>query len=325
MRMKRRGRVAGWIVSALTVLPVLSGCAESTADAPGPEARENTTRKLGAYPAAFAGLVQWDDGLSEISYYDAVDTIYGAQRRYTRVMLVNREWLNAAEFVKAMVPDLARGDIPVLKLNIAEEIPTANYNYRYMVTLFVNRESLLPLKLTASSQEWCGTTFKQLQWLPAGRGTEAPSRPELRIQSFSYFEGEGDRVWALPGEPVVYPAEALFLLVRASAAAGRDWDLHLLPPMRSNHAVAPTPVAAQIRVDRAVSELDVPFGKFRAVRVRVSRESHEERFWIESDPPYRLLSHESDAGQQMILRHVERRAYWDPSSGSSFYRPGTAP
>ncbi len=325
MRMKRRGHVAGWIVSALTVLPVHSGCAGPTEDASASDVRGDTASKLDAYPAAFAGLDQWDDGLCEISYYDAVDTIYGAQRRYTRVMLVNREWLNAAQLVKATVPDPDRGDIPVLKLNIAEEIPTANYNYRYMVTLFVNRESLLPLKLAASSQEWCGTTFKQLQWLPAGRGAEALSQPELRIQSFSYFEGEGDRVWALPGEPVVYPAEALFLLVRAAAAAGGDLEIHLLPPMRSNHAVAPTPVATQVRVDRAVSEIEVPFGQFLAVRVRVSHESHEQHFWIESDPPYRLLSHQSDAGQRMVLRHVERRAYWDPSSGSSFYRPGMAP
>jgi hypothetical protein len=117
----------------------------------------------------------------------------------------------------------------------------------------------------------------------------------------------------------------LFLLVRAAAATGRESDLQVLPPMRSNHAVTPSPVSAQIRVEGVPSEIEVPFGRFRTVLVTVTRGSVAARYWIESDPPYRLLAHESETGQRMSLRHVERRAFWDPSWGSSFYRPGEAP
>lgn len=280
----------------------------------------------GPYPDAFSKLSVWDDGLSEMSYYDAVDTIYGEPRRYFRVMLLNREWLNSRERVKAEVPvtittvkpdSKQTPDIPVFKLNIAEEIATENYNYRYLITVFLNRSSLSPEKLAASSQEWCGTTFKQLQWLPDG----------LKIRGFSYFEGEADQEWSLPARPTVYPREALSVLARAAVASDQDLDLLLLPAMRSTHLVRPEPRKAYLKVGAETKSVRVPLGWFDGRVVTVTNHSGEEtdRFMVEDAPPYRLLHHSSASGLELSLRFVERRAYWDRSQPSRFYGRGAAP
>ncbi|MCH8253098.1 MAG: hypothetical protein IID36_11660, partial [Planctomycetes bacterium] len=128
----------------------------------------------------------WDTGLCEMSFYRAVDVIYGKPRHYTRVHLLNRQWMDGESGVKAERD--APGAIPVFKLNMAEEIPTENYHYRYLTTVFVDRIELKPMKMIVSSQEWCGATFKHLRW---GDDT-------LMVRSFSYFPDEGDRSWVVP-------------------------------------------------------------------------------------------------------------------------------
>jgi len=268
-------------------------------------------------------MATWDDGLSEMSYYDAVDTIYGKPRHYIRMMLLNREWLNPVQRVKAEHPVLsasgkgAAASIPVFKLNIIEQIPTQNYNYRYMVTVFLNRGTLEPEKLAASSQEWCGTTFKEFQWLPDG----------LKVRGFSYFEGEGDRQWSLPARPVVYPAEALFVVARAAAASKEDLSLRVLPPARSTHLVEPIPRDVRLEVAKETQSVRMPFGTFTGRRVTVTGAGKHgpTEFTVETAPPYRLLTYRGPGGLTLSLRYQERRAYWDRSKPSRFYRQGAAP
>ena len=168
--------------------------------------------------APFSRLPLWDDGFSEMSYYDATESLYGIDRDYTRVHLMNRQWMGGDSGVKAD-PE-AVDAVPVFKFVIAEEIPTENYNYRYLTTAFVRRNDLSPFKISCSSQEWCGHTFKQLRW----------NETSLTVQSFSYFGGEGDRTWELGAEAVPY--ESLFILARAAVAGqttppGRELQLSL--------------------------------------------------------------------------------------------------
>lgn len=290
-------------------LVVLSGCGG------GPSDDEADRPPSAPYPGRFSDLPLWDDGLSEMSYYDAVETIYGEPRHYTRTLLFNREWLDPTDRVKADEPDPRRGDIPVFKLNIVEQIPTENYNYRFMATVFLDRRTLRPQKLAVSSQEWCGTTYKQMQWL----------ENETRFIGFSYFGGEADRQWSLPPSPVIYPIEALFVIARAAAAAERDMDLRLVGPLRTTHLRKPVPVTATLRMKQGQRTIRVPFGRFQVRTVAVAAGDAEYTFDVESAAPYRLIRHRSSDGSSMSLRFVERRAYWDRSNRSGFHRKGDAP
>ncbi len=280
-----------------------SACAVSHAQAPATSGDAGATAGLSSLPV-------WDDGLCEMSYYRTRDQIYGKPRTYTRVHLVNRQWMDTKTGVKA--DKGSANAVPAFKLNIAEEIPTENYNYRYLTTVFLKRPDLSPLKMVTSSQEWCGTTFKHARW--DGNG--------ISIKSFSYFGDEGDKDWALGGDDVV-PYEALFLIARDVAAAGESRTVDVLPSMRSAHEVAPQIKKAQL-VLRDVQGVALSAGKFSARRVDVSWDGPPAGFLVEAEPPYRLLRFHVGP-MRGELEHVERRAYWDRGAKSSFYKQGNAP
>jgi len=251
----------------------------------------------------------WDDGLSEMCYYDAVDVIYGKERHYTRVQLFNRQWMSEGTGVKAAPED--SGAVAVFKLNIAEEIPTENYNYRYLTTVFVRRPDLTPFKLAFSSQEWCGTTFKQLRWSDAG----------LALKSFSYFGGEGDTEWQLPVE--VVPFEALFVIARDVAATGETRKLRVLAPVRSTHTAEPKVYDAQLVAAKARKQ-DTALGDIVVRRVELDWDGPKTFFGVENEPPHRLIEFRT-GDLRATLKHTERRAYWDRNWGSSFHKPNEAP
>lgn len=251
----------------------------------------------------------WDDGLAEMAYYRAIDRIYGELREYTRVVLLNRQWMDPVSVVKA--EQITNEAVPVFKLNVVEQIPTANYNYRFQTTVFLTRPNLTPLKMAVSSQEWCGTTFKHLLWSDAG----------VTVKSFSYFPNEGDHTWKTETDAVPY--EALLVMARDVAADGRARTLDILAPMRSNHEVMPTVTAARL-IPRPATGVIVAAGRYKARRIDVEWDGPLTGFLVESDPPYRLLRYQAGPARGELL-HVERRAYWDQDSNSAFYKQGQAP
>lgn len=291
-------------LSSLFVLPI---ALLSLAFADEPPARVappvEPVSKLGA-------LDYWDDGLSEMCFYDAKMTIYGQPRDYTRVQLTNRQWMDRETGVKTDDIDSPTA-IPVLKLNIAEEVPTENYNYRFLTTVFVDRRSLRPFKLTSGSQEWCGNTFKHLYWSPAG----------LHYQCFSYFPQEGDAMWDL--ERNVYPFEAALLWARELAAGGTiPEDVQWLPPVRSSHEVAPK--LTTVKTDLGKETIRTPAGSFACLRLKMTFGERTATFWVEQVAPYKLIRYEAP-GESMTLKGVEKRPYWDRSSKSKFHKPSAAP
>lgn len=256
-----------------------------------------------------SALPIWEDGLSEICYYDATDVIYGKKRSYTRVHMLNRQWMDTATGVKS-APDKA-GAAAVFKFNIAEEIPTDNYNYRYLTTVFLRRPDLSPFKVAASSQEWCGTTFKQLRWHNDG----------LIYRSFSYFGDEGDAEWRLSAD--IVPLDGLFVIARDVAATGKPRKLRLLASVRSNRAVEPNVLDATLVAAKAMKR-ETAIGPRVLRRVELDWDGPKTFFAIEDEPPHRLVEFRH-GDLRATLQHVERRAYWDTSWGSDFHKPNQAP
>lgn len=302
MRPSRTVRAFGYLCTFALTTP---GLADERAASPAPQTASET-----AAWTRFSNLPIWDDGLSEMSYYDATDTIYGVERRYTRVHLFNREWMNPETGVKSEPPDPAR-DVAAFKFTVAEEIPTDNYNYRYLTTAFARRPDLAPFKLTVSSQDWCGHTFKHLRWRD----------DKLIVQSFSYFD-DADRQWELPGEAVPY--EFLPLLARAVVASEQTRELSVLYPLRSNRSVMPARHPDRLVVANEDSGVQVPAGRFSVRRVTLVSDERQTWFEVEAAAPFRLIAFQTGSVTGR-LRFVERRAYWDRSQKSAFYAPGKAP
>ncbi|MCA9252776.1 MAG: hypothetical protein R3E58_06640 [Phycisphaerae bacterium] len=299
-------RIRCGLITSLTFLTALL-VFEAQAQTAEPNAADAGESLLGS-------MDWWEDGLSEMCYYDAEETIYGKKRQFTRVQLVNRQWMDRVAGVKTSKD--ADEAIPVLKFNIAEEIPTENYNYRYLTTVFVRRDTLEPFKMVTSSQEWCGTTFKHLRW--------GSSRMELKC--FSYFDGEGDVTFGLERE--VFPFEVLPILARGVVADGKERQLKVLVPMRGTHLVQPTVSEIRLGVDPS-SKTSKPrktkAGVFNVRRVIASAGDGEIAWFdVEADAPHRLIAFTA-GGVSGELKHFEKRPYWDRSNASSYHAVGAAP
>ncbi len=294
---------------------------QSDTPAPAPNAKLLNDRPVSDAWKRFSELPLWEDGLSEMSYYDATCVLYDKTRKFTRVHLMNRQFMNTVHYIKAT--DDLKDPTPAFKLVISEEVPTENYNYRFLTTAFLERPSLRPIKVSATSQEWCGHTFKQLTW--ERRKEFAPEKWSLDISCYSYHSKEGDRWFPHANEAYIDAHECLFLYARAIVASGGEAHrMSLLKTLRSNHLPDPNPLDATLRIDGKPHQITVPMGSFDAQRVVLDWDGDETWFDVETASPYRLLSFKT-GDVQAKLKAVERRAYWDRTQPSTHYKPNRAP
>jgi len=123
----------------------------------------------------------WFDGKAELTSYQLTQMRYGEAREGSAVLIFVKEPFLKQEQVKANSPSSASVD--VLKLNYTKNFNTGIYPYSIMQSVFsplTNQPHAI--KVTASTQEWCGQTYMQLN-----------NRQEFEVQSHSYFEGEDDQ------------------------------------------------------------------------------------------------------------------------------------
>ena len=206
-------------VSLLSLFLALAAC--SSPDEAGPAvpvrtaAFDGTADDLSVPADSFAAY--WYQGLAEITSYDLEQARYGELHPGEAVLVFVTEPFLEAEQVKADDPN-ADGAVTVMKMNATRKFLTGVYPYSMMTSVFtpVQRAQHGPtLKVTTSSQEWCGHTFTQLNRIAEG----------YRLQLFSYFEGEGnqDRTLGAPLE------DGLWTLLRLNPDALPTGDLTLVP------------------------------------------------------------------------------------------------
>lgn len=160
----------------------------------------------------------WYQGLAEITSYDLEQARYGEVHPGEAVLIFVTEPFLEAEQVKADDPN-AEGAVTVMKMNATRNFLTGVYPYSMMTSVFspVQRAQHGPtLKVTATSQEWCGHTFTQLNRVAEG----------YRLELRSYFESEGDQDRTLDAAML---EDGLWTLLRLNPAALPVGELTLVP------------------------------------------------------------------------------------------------
>ena len=123
----------------------------------------------------------WYSGKAEITSYKLSQVRYGEIHEGTAVNIFVTEDFLPEKQVKADHQN--KNNVPILKLNSTKNFTTGIYPYSLMTSTFspinINNNAI---KISFSSQEWCGNTFVQLN-----------NRQEYQIQFYSYFESNTDR------------------------------------------------------------------------------------------------------------------------------------
>lgn len=127
----------------------------------------------------------WYNGTAEITSYSLEQARYGEIREGNAVMIFVTEPFLTGLQVKADTKDSS--NIPVLKLNATKNYITGIYPYSIMTSSFYPvYDNQHALKVSFSSQEWCGHVYAQLN-----------NRNDFEIMSHSYFGSEADQDYHL--------------------------------------------------------------------------------------------------------------------------------
>jgi hypothetical protein len=269
------------------ILAGMGGC-----DSP---AGTNNRQELDAFfNPAWATNPWWDDGLAEVATYAAARVIYNKQRTFDYTVITVKEDFNKAYNVKTDHFD--RQDLfAVMKVNQFCRIPTDNYPYHLLTSLFFRRENPLYLhKLTSSSQEWCGNTFKAI--------TSAGYRLEYAYNS--YWDGQGTGKMNL-SRYLLFEDQLPYTLRSLKFKDGLAFSAEVAGLLQTSQAGPLVIYPATFRVAS-----DQASGK-PVWRVRVHLNSLKRNtYWFAREYPHVLLRQQTWDGRRLQLKHVKRYAYW---------------
>lgn len=244
----------------------------------------------------------WDDGLAEVSLYDATRDQYGISREFVLTMITVKESFDRVHMVKSDSPQRDQ-TLSVIKNHLTFTMPTENYPYQLASSSFISRQAPLHLwKMSGTSSEWCGITTRTL------RGWQAPPQLEYR----SYFGSERDNVQSLDWPSDGVTEEQLLVSLRAiSFTEGLRRPIQVLERQLDSHAGPATWRPGEIEV-KGIETVSLADGSNpSAWRVDITLQGGDRltyAFGVEA--PHLLLEHEAPGGVSLRLRDSRRWAYW---------------
>ncbi len=298
-------------VFLLLIIWFVAGCSETTHSTP-----------LGANAVAQAKQFKsyWGRGEAELSRYALKQARYGQVHPGEAVLVFVTE-----EFLRTKQVKYEGGDrsdaVSILKLNLLKKFPTGVYDYSMMSSVFTPvdfHSRPRSLKVTTTSQEWCGHTFTQLNL----------RRNSYEARWFSYFMNEGDQRLELP---VTHLEDDLWTRLRISPRHLPVGEFRMLPSsmyIRLLHKkMEPRKARAEITAYKPGHEVGM---KFRGTNLKVYSLTYpedERRLWIvyEDNMPYKILgwreSYKSGFGPgarslntEARLTHSIMSDYWNRNS-----------
>lgn len=260
----------------------------------------------------------WSDGSAEMASYDLLRPKYNATREGTAVAIFVTETLSNTIRVKADPGRHPKTDeVSVMKLNLIEDFQTGIYDYNLMLSSFVNLESssgLLagsPLKVSYSSQEWCGHIYKQALF----------DVPGVRVTSHSYFDGEADQEKTLDGNADGISEDTLMLWARGMARPalqpGDSKKMEMVASLEGSRQAQGPAYWTKATLSRAAEEetLTVPAGTFQVERFTAAVEGGATRIYlVEKAAPHRIIQWESSTGIKAQMVKSDRLKYWQMNS-----------
>lgn len=233
--------------------------------------------------AAWRRSPLWDDGKAEFCAYDVTWARYGHHfDGRALLVLVKEPWAPDLE-VKADQP--RKDGFDVLKLNHIRDVATGVYTYHQMASVYTRRDSGALQKIAATSSEACGISTAQM-----ARG---------RLDTRSYFDGQGDRSMAWPAGAV--PEDGLPAILRDFVAGPAPETLEVFPSLLAGRYGSLKPAAYKVEKKEGAEGIEI-----RLVNLPSSL-----LYVFEREAPHRLVRFEREDGTVYRMAKCERLAYWD--------------
>ncbi len=254
----------------------------------------------------------WYQGEAEITTYDLIQARYGELREGEAVLIqVSEPFLAEKQVKDEGVGESEEPSAPVLKTNLFRRFVTGIYDYSLMTSVFTPTDGQAypnTLKVTTSSQDWCGQSYTQLN--AVGGNT-------WRMQLRSYFEREGDVEETLAAD---FLEDEIFNRIRISGALP-EGTFSVIPntgyllmthqPYRAAEAMASTVQMGDSLLTYVLDYTDLP----RRLEVTYEVDSpYVIRKWTETYP-----SGGTELTTTATLRKQRTEAYW--SQNSNVNRP----
>ncbi|NIX14440.1 MAG: hypothetical protein GWN11_00790 [Candidatus Dadabacteria bacterium] len=196
----------------------------------------------------------WYKGKAEITSYNLQQARYGQINSGDAVLIFVTEDFSNSKQVKIDNPQSVPDDaVKVLKLNSTRKFLTGIYPYSIMTSVFSPVDFASKpnaMKLTFSSQEWCGQVYTQANH----------KNNKYVISSYSYFESEGDTKTVLDDTLL---EDELFTKIRLSPQSLPTGNIKIIPSLlasRLKHfdlkvedAIAETIIASPTKTSFKVS------------------------------------------------------------------------
>jgi hypothetical protein len=255
----------------------------------------------------------WKSGYAEIASYAALTERYGEMRQAQAVLVFVYEETHAQTRIKIesdRAPLAQR--VPTLKLNHVLKFNTGIYDYSVMTSVFSGLSGTLvkrpfqPLKVSFTSQEWCGQVYQHVLPMPSG----------IVSQIHSYFEAEGDSQKVLPyPKGILYYEDEMPILLRELDGdfmrVGETRKVDLVPSLwerRKRHQ--PLAIASGILHKIGIDTLLHESRKVATMHWVLEQADVKTHFRIEAVHPRRLLAWENNLGEKGTLIRSVRKPYW---------------
>lgn len=249
----------------------------------------------------------WHDGLVEKAVYSASRPIYGKDRKYEAIIFTNKEQHDLATLTKS---EESKNTVEVFKHNHIEVIPTPNYDYKFATTSHFTVDKLELTRLDSTSQEFCGTSFKQF--------THQPGAQKVDYWAFSYMPENGrvQQTFDLRGNEPTLPQDGLPLTLRDYDFSSRpNFRFWLLPTQKITRNAAYLPVAAEVRYageDGDSHKLEVH--TFAPTKMAGSAWDQGSKllatYWFAKDQLHVMTRAKFEDGQTYRLKSLDRVNYW---------------
>ena len=274
---------------------ILVGCSGTAA--------QQSIKEAEHFNSTWAMDARWEQGTAEVAKYQAQRIVYQKPRDFEYTLILVKETFNEEFNVKT--DDYQRDDLyDVMKVNKFARIPTDNYPYHYMTSLFFRRDQPATVhKLVNTSQEWCGTTAKY--FLNKGRN--------YTFGYNSYWDGQGVGETTVDGG-ILFEDQLSYSLRALKFAEGLSFAGPVAESQVSSKASVPKIYEATFTVSRATNfslDTDYDFGEAPVWHVRVQLDQDKiNDYWFSGEYPNVMLRQSTWDGQELQLKEAYMDDYW---------------